>query len=79
MPDAALVDIRNQHRRRYPERLKVIDGVKRLTWQSSTTGFSVSGSISKTMCTRRRPDVVDSTEGRFSVPRTHADMCTQER
>ena len=32
MPDVTLSDICSEHRRRYPERLAVIDGAKRLTW-----------------------------------------------
>jgi acyl-CoA synthetase (AMP-forming)/AMP-acid ligase II len=32
MPDVTLSDICNEHRRRYPDRLAVIDGAKRYTW-----------------------------------------------
>jgi acyl-CoA synthetase (AMP-forming)/AMP-acid ligase II len=32
MPDVTLADICSEHRRRYPDRLAIIDGVKRLTW-----------------------------------------------
>ena len=32
MPDVTLSDICSEHRRRYPERLAVIDGAKRFTW-----------------------------------------------
>ena len=32
MPDVTLADICSEHRRRYPERLAVIDGAKRFTW-----------------------------------------------
>ena len=32
MPDVTLSDICSEHRRRYPERLAVIDGAKRYTW-----------------------------------------------
>ncbi len=32
MPDVTLFDICSEHRRRYPERLAVIDGAKRFTW-----------------------------------------------
>jgi long-chain acyl-CoA synthetase len=32
MPDITLSDICSEHRRRYPERLAVIDGAKRFTW-----------------------------------------------
>src|SRR5262249_28622006 len=32
MPDVTLSDICSEHRRRYPAKLAVIDGTKRLTW-----------------------------------------------
>ena len=32
MPDVTLSDICSEHRRRYPDRLAVIDGAKRYTW-----------------------------------------------
>ena len=32
MPDVTLSDVCSEHRRRYPDRLAVIDGAKRYTW-----------------------------------------------
>ena len=76
MPDVTLSDICSEHRRRYPERLAVIDGAKRYTWpQFDDRVVRAAALLAEHGVSARRPGVVVGADV-VPVPRTHAGLCT---